>query len=181
MPVQIGAHRESGFDNPIGLLTDCHRRIEMFLGVLVKLSEQLHGGALNPDQAAALQRALDYFQTSGPRHTADEEDSLFPRMRAEGSMRTALEKIENLHREHQIADEAHAEIETLGRQWLTGGTLPAAESEKLANRLRQLQDLYREHITMEEQEVFPVASAHFSASQTRQIGEEMAARRKPLV
>ena len=33
MPVQIGAKAHS-FSNPTGLLSDCHRRIEMFLSTL---------------------------------------------------------------------------------------------------------------------------------------------------
>ena len=33
MPIVIGAKRESDFTDPIGMLGDCHRRIEMFLNV----------------------------------------------------------------------------------------------------------------------------------------------------
>ena len=38
MPVQIGARPDSGFDDPIGMLKDCHRRIAHFAGVLVAVS-----------------------------------------------------------------------------------------------------------------------------------------------
>ena len=31
MGIQIGAKPDSGFDDPIGMLKDCHRRIEHFL------------------------------------------------------------------------------------------------------------------------------------------------------
>jgi hypothetical protein len=34
MAIQIGAKPDSGFDDPIGMLKDCHRRIESFLGIL---------------------------------------------------------------------------------------------------------------------------------------------------
>jgi len=34
MAIQIGAKPDSGFDDPIGMLKDCHRRIERFLGIL---------------------------------------------------------------------------------------------------------------------------------------------------
>ena len=33
MPVQIGA-KTHNFTDPTGLLSDCHRRIEMFMGTL---------------------------------------------------------------------------------------------------------------------------------------------------
>lgn len=38
MPVQIGAKAHS-FSDPTGLLSDCHRRIEMFLGSLQRVAE----------------------------------------------------------------------------------------------------------------------------------------------
>jgi hypothetical protein len=34
MTIQIGAKPDSGFDDPIGMLKDCHRRIEHFLYML---------------------------------------------------------------------------------------------------------------------------------------------------
>ena len=37
MPVQIGA-KAHPFSNPTGLLSDCHRRIEMFLGALEEVA-----------------------------------------------------------------------------------------------------------------------------------------------
>ena len=42
MPIVIGAKRESNFTDPIGMLGDCHRRIEMFLNVLVRVAETAH-------------------------------------------------------------------------------------------------------------------------------------------
>jgi hypothetical protein len=43
MPIVIGAKPESSFKNPIGLLNDCHRRIERFLSVLVRVTAEAHG------------------------------------------------------------------------------------------------------------------------------------------
>ena len=37
MPVQIGA-KSHNFTDPTGLLSDCHRRVEMFLGSLVAIA-----------------------------------------------------------------------------------------------------------------------------------------------
>ncbi len=55
MPVSIGAKPESGFDDPIGLMTDCHRRIESFLEALSKAAQSAAGRKLN-DQRAQLGR-----------------------------------------------------------------------------------------------------------------------------
>src|SRR3954449_12487157 len=81
MPVVIGAKPESNFTDPIGLLTDCHRRIERFLSVLVQVTAQANGGALTQEQRRGLDTALRYFRDAAPKHTADEESTLFPRLR----------------------------------------------------------------------------------------------------
>jgi hypothetical protein len=38
MPVQIGA-KTHNFTDPTGLLSDCHRRVEMFLGTLEAVAD----------------------------------------------------------------------------------------------------------------------------------------------
>ncbi len=81
MPITIGSKQEADFSDPIGLLSDCHRRIERFLGVLVTVATQAEGAALNPEQRGALEISLRYFKLAAPKHTLDEEDSLFPRLR----------------------------------------------------------------------------------------------------
>lgn len=57
MPITIGAQPESGFHDPMGLLTGCHRRMERFLSVLVQLGGQT---ALGAEQRASLETALRY-------------------------------------------------------------------------------------------------------------------------
>ena len=91
MPIVIGAKPESGFRDPIGLLTDCHRRVEMFLSVLVKVGVQTQDGSLTSQQRTALETALRYFRDSAPKHTADEEESLFPRLRRSEERRVGKE------------------------------------------------------------------------------------------
>src|ERR1017187_1715161 len=81
--IQIGAKPDSGFDDPIGMLKDCHRRIERFLHILCVVAERAAGRGLTDEETAGVQAALRYFREGGQRHTADEEESLFPRLRAE--------------------------------------------------------------------------------------------------
>ena len=85
MAVQIGAKPDSGFDDPIGMLKDCHRRIEHFLDILFLIAECAHARALTGEERSAVQAALQYFHVGGERHNADEEESLFPRLRGESS------------------------------------------------------------------------------------------------
>src|SRR4051812_26413573 len=103
MPITIGAKKESDFTDPIGMLGDCHRRIERFLSVLTSLSTQNNGGPLNEQQKQALTTSLRYFREAAPKHTADEEESLFPRLRRSGALglQAALSRVDALERDHE--------------------------------------------------------------------------------
>lgn len=179
MPIIIGTKRESDFTDPIGMLGDCHRRIEMFLNVLVRVAEQARGEALNDEQRGPLETALRYFREAAPKHTADEEESLFPRLRQieSADVRALMARIESLEEEHVCADRSHGEVDSLGRRWLKDGMLPADQAARLLTLLFQLRDLYRHHIATEDNEVFPAAAAALSASDRQAIGSEMASRR----
>ena len=102
MPVQIGARRDCGFDDPLGMLQDCHRRIEHFLKVLSTVADRARGRALDTDESSALEAALHYFRVGGVRHTADEEESLFPRLRDRSD--APQQAVGSLHQEHEQAD-----------------------------------------------------------------------------
>ncbi|MBE0658928.1 MAG: hemerythrin domain-containing protein [Bryobacteraceae bacterium] len=179
MPVQIGGKPESTFDDPIGLLGDCHRRVERFLGVLVKVAGDARGQALTVEQREALESALRYFRDAAPKHTADEEQSLFPRMRAAGgpAMEAVLAQVDALEADHARAGKAHDEVDSLGRRWIESGQLPEDDAARLCDVVSELAALYRNHIAIEDREVFPAAAAALTAEQRKAIGEEMAARR----
>lgn len=79
MPVQIGATTHS-YSEPTGLLSDCHRRIEMFLGSLERVAARVDQ-PFSSEFRSAPEAALRYFHEAAPKHMADEEESLFPRLR----------------------------------------------------------------------------------------------------
>jgi Hemerythrin HHE cation binding domain len=81
MPITIGAKPSPDFSNPIELLIDCRRRIERFLAVLLTVAADAKGGPMTQQQSREWEQALDYFRNAAPRHRADEEESLFPRLR----------------------------------------------------------------------------------------------------
>ena len=177
MPIVIGAKPESNFTDPIGLLTDCHRRIERFLSILVKLGA--NAGTLDQERRTALDTALKYFREAAPKHTADEEETLFPRLRSLDRPEVAgvLQKVESLETDHARADRAHAEIDALGQQWLRAGTLEAPGAERFRALAAELEELYRNHIAIEEREVFPLAAVSLAKPERDAMGTEMAARR----
>jgi|SRR5579884_844648 len=179
MPIQIGAKPDHTFREPLGLLSDCHRRIEKFLDQLLLVAEQARGGPLTEPLREALDTALRYFRKAAPLHTADEESSLFPRMRATGdpAAAEAFAALESLETEHRAADADHAEVDTLGQKWLAEGFLSSADTERLTKTLQRLKALYARHIAVEDLEVFPLAGKLLSQEELRTVGREMATRR----
>lgn len=176
--VPFGAPRESSFAKPLALLSECHRRIERFLADMTRVATERRGGELSEAERADLAGAVRYFREAAPRHTADEEESLFPRMRAgaQPQARQALAELDRLERDHQRADAYHGEANNLAIRWLTEGRLGEAEASRLVEALAALGDIYREHIAVEDAAVFP-AAASLPAEQLEAVGREMAARR----
>ena len=123
--------------------------------------------------------ATEPFREAAPKHTADEEESLFPRLRQieSADMGALMARIESLEGEHVCAGRSHGEVDSLGRLWLRDGMLPADQAAYLLTLLLQLRDLYRHHIATEGKEVFPAAAVALSASDRQKIGSEMAHRR----
>jgi hemerythrin-like domain-containing protein len=178
MGVQIGTKPDAGFDDPIGMLKDCHRRIEQFLHVLCLVVERAPGRPLSEEEAAAVKSALNYFRVGGQRHTADEEESLFPRMRAEKTTASALKEIDELETEHREANDLHAAIEKFYASWLEGKALAPEDEQRLCTVTERLKQLYEGHIRIEENLVFPRAAEGLDGPVLAQIGEEFRARRK---
>jgi hemerythrin-like domain-containing protein len=179
MLTQIGAKPESDFSKTLGMLSDCHKRIQYFLRDLVQLAECSRNPTLEPDRRVALERALRYFRESGPRHTADEEESLFPLLRAvkDDRLRLTWVKIERLQKDHERADEAHRIVDGIGVRWLDDGVINAEDADCLKLNLRGLSQLYEHHLAVEDKEIFPIAAAVLSANDQSEMGRQMATRR----
>lgn len=177
MAVQIGAKPDSGFDDPLGMLTDCHRRIEHFLAILVLVANRASGRALTGEESAAVQAALDYFRVGGQRHNADEEESLFPRLRAAAG-ESALDEIAGLESDHRDAGRVHDAVETFYGSWIENGALADSDHQQLVSMTQRLKDLYEEHIRLEEQVVFPQAARVLNQQSLADIGNEFRIRRQ---
>jgi len=176
MAVQIGAKPDSGFEDPIGMLTDCHRRIEQFLNILATVAERVSGRGLTGEEAAAVQAALQYFRTGGVRHTADEEESLFPRLRAETES-GSMAKLDALEADHETAAALHEAVEQIYFEWLKNGAPSSERETELRAAMERLKGLYQAHIAVEESVVFPQAAKVLDRATIASIGQEFRARR----
>jgi len=144
MPIQIGQKRESDFDSPLGLLS----------------AAEYQGRPLSADGRSALEKALKYFRESAPKHTSDEEDSLFPRLRtsAHPLAKSSLDALDVLEADHVAAAADHELVDSLGRRWLDNGVLPASEHQTLIVTSERLSGMYARHIALEDSQLFPLAA-----------------------
>lgn len=179
MLLKINQSVDHGFDSPIGLLGDCHRRVERFLGILVSITREWHGKPLPPSERDLLEQARRYFEVAGPKHTADEEGSLFPRLErlADEGVKAVLATARALEADHRRAERLHAVVDERVRAWVADGELPHTAALELSDALEQLAGLYEPHIRIEDTQVFPAAARALSPADLEQIGREMAARR----
>lgn len=150
----------------------------MFLGSLVAVAGIIDRPP-NKEVSQALEAALRYFRESAPKHNADEEESLFPRMRTISSAETqpVLAKLDTLEKEHRWAAPLHEATEKIGGKYLAGERLSREEIEEFRRAVSALAAMYREHIRLEEEIVFPAAARLLGKSERIAMGKEMAARR----
>ena len=184
MPVYIG-QAELSFEDPeadwnsklraVGLMIACHRRIERFIAVLVDLAMRVHWSALTKTESGALETALRYFRDVAPHHTADEESGLFPNL--EQPYGGSISYLSDLERDHRRAERLHCTVHRLGLIWRRQVTLDDSNVAKVQSALADLSTLYREHIRIEEQQVFPCARTALSRGVLKRIGGDMASRR----
>ncbi len=179
MPLVIGEKLLSTTGNPLGLLGDCHRRIERFLDWLIAIAEQAQGEKLDDLQAPLFAVALRYFREAAPNHTRDEEESLFPRLRLKinDENRATMALLDGLHADHEEAEIKHRRVDELGRAWLTNEHLSAEDTLSLIALLKELRTTYEKHIAIEDNELFPLANKLLDRKELEGLAAEMADRR----
>lgn len=163
----VRADANSTLDHPLEHLVACHGRIEERLAILERAAEHLED---RPREArGALESVFHYFDTSGATHTADEEQSVFPRIapRLTAEERAYIEALEAQHRE---ADALYARIKQV----------PAPGEDLAAYRADAARfcELYRGHIASENDRLIAVGKRLLAEEELGAISREMRLRRK---
>src|ERR1700741_3910251 len=70
------------FDQPIAVLKHCHDRIRKQIRILQKLLTHLPEQGADAEAQRGAEAVLNYFSKAAPNHHADEEEDLFPMLRA---------------------------------------------------------------------------------------------------
>jgi len=170
----FAANAAPGFDDPLGVLRACHRRIERQLATLNRLLRYLPEHHADADARAAATAIMRYFDTAAINHHADEEQSLFPRLI--NAAPDARDLARKLQREHVTLAARWARLRPLLSAIVArgGAYLPVKDVDLFCAA-------YAAHITREEGELLPRAAEALTASDLAAIGAEMAARRDVAV
>jgi hemerythrin-like domain-containing protein len=174
MLTSVESHCE--FDDPIGMLKNVHLKIKRSLHVLWVIADRATGRELTSAEIAAVGSAIACLRVDGKWHTADEEKSLFPRLRAE-TMTGDSEELGVLEDNRRQADPLQAMVEGLYSAWISGGALPQKNQQRLQLCTEKLKRLFEQHIQIEEQIVLPRALQVLDTRAIAAIGREFFARR----
>jgi hemerythrin-like domain-containing protein len=181
----IGQPHVPDFSDPLGLMRHCHRKIEGFMKGLAAAGEVLRGERGGDPVGAfiLIDSAREHFAVRGPKHTEDEEVSLFPRLREHGGGEAAdaLAALSELEAEHRSAEAVHAEFDELVVGLPRDGSAETEELDRFAELVALLGDLYRPHISIEDEIVFPAAARVIPPHVLAGIGREMRERRRELL
>lgn len=154
----------------VGLLLECHERIRRFSRLAVEVATRVDLSQHDLDDACV--RCERYFVEALPRHVADEELSLLPRLRGLG-VDAALT---TMHAQH----EAHAPLLVHlleGLRQLRAN--PSAQTrERLGAVARSLVGEFDVHLEAEERVIFPLIPTALSAEQQRLAVAELRSRRQ---
>jgi hemerythrin-like domain-containing protein len=172
MPPDLpGEQPAPSFDDPLGMLTACHRRIERTLATLSRLQRHRPENGCDADARAAARNILKYFDTAAPNHHADEEESLFPRLRGLAP-RDADAIVDDLEREHAALTTDWGKLRPL-----LSGIASGQRANLPPKQVADVTAAYRNHIAREEADLIPLAMECFDADTIAEVGKEMARRR----
>jgi hemerythrin-like domain-containing protein len=170
-----GAGSAAGFDTPLALLAECHRRVERQCVTLQRLAPHLAAHGSDTAAAEAASAVLRYFDLAAPKHHADEEDDLFPALfeAVAGSDAVCLRGIvDHLRDDHRVLERQWHALRAVLQEVAAGSpaSLDAAAVAAFAGR-------YAAHIALEEGELLPMAQRLLSDAAVERIGQAMRARR----
>jgi hemerythrin-like domain-containing protein len=166
----------AGLDQPLEILEACHERVINHCEILQKLSNHLQKVGVDDQAKLASKNLLRYFESAAKNHHEDEEKNLFPMLQESMAGSDAIcinQIIIRLRNEHQILEKIWQEIKRPLE-------LIASGKEAVINQsnIRLLAKTYEQHITLEEDELFPMAKRLLNEEQLKVMSHDMTQRRK---
>ncbi len=163
------------FDHPVALLYACHERVRHFAALVPRIAARLAQGGADQAVREAAAAVLRYFDVAAQLHHQDEEEDLFPALRAvldPSADAALLAALARLQAEHAELAAAYGAVRPALAALASGAaaSLPVAIAEAFAR-------IYPQHADAEEREVFPVLEDRLDPQTLARIGRNMARRR----
>lgn len=156
-------------ERPLELLYACHERVRRFTTLAGRLAGHIAQHGADEQARDAATQVLRYFEQSLPNHHADEEEDVFPALRALNDVALAG-AIAALEAEHGVLDALWQEVAAWLRGVAQGEALPPPEC------LAKFVADYEVHAAREEREVF-AAIERLPTPVVDAIAQRMRARR----
>ena len=175
-----GSAKDAAPPGPLERLQECHVRIRHFMQLSRTLAETKDIPLVEITHAAA--EIFRFFSHALPQHEADENESVFPRLRDAlpqgGLVREAAEAmVEQHHAIEELVEELLSLCAPLSRR---PEHLPV-----LAHRLQHVTSaldlVFAAHLLLEESVVFPAIPHLLTRAQLREMSCEMQRRRQPPI
>ncbi len=159
----------------VDMLLACHQRIRNFTGIALRLVEVEGAG---PEEVANAAEAVHrYYTVALPLHEADENESVYPRMRKVLSQENDARALELMVEQHGPIDELVARLVPLWNELRASpAKLPVLQGELRVHAARLL-ELWKEHLSLEEEIVFPLIRKSLPAEDLAAVHREMKQRR----
>jgi len=155
------------------MLSRSHGRMLEEMGALQRGASSILQQRALPAELAAIDTALGFFEGSGARHEADEEQSLFPRLRDRPELWPLLSDLVADHEHHQSL---LGQLRSLRNRWPVSGP-DAGAGASFAMAANELVRAYRQHIDREDRDLLPVAAELLTRGERDSLTTEMERRR----
>ncbi len=162
-------------EDAVDSLLSCHQRIRHFTSVAVKLA---HAQGATPDEIAQAAAGVHrYYSVSLPLHEADEDQTLHPRLGAvaDDRVRHALLAMGD---QHQAIDELIERLLPLLVMVKNNPDTIHAVGGEMCSLTKALAEMFRAHLQMEEEVIFPAIQSALEPSAREDMLREMRDRRK---
>lgn len=173
---------QADFTKPLDFLFHCHQKIASNLEALRRATADLY----KPEEKnlaqtiATIDTVLTHLSTAGIKHTKDEEESLFPRLRKynDSVVSEVFEIMDQLESQHKRAANIENSLTKMIINMTASETISKEKIDLFNDLAESLYDLYRPHIQIENEFVFPTAAKILSQQEMLEMGQEMYQRRQ---
>jgi len=170
----VASHQHTTRDG-FEILDECHRQTLAALNTLNALVARLASEGHSEQVRAMAGQVVKFFSTTAREHHEDEERHVFPTALTSGDP-YVVQAVLRLQQDHSWLEEDWLELSA------HLNALAAGQSLWDLDFLREASDVFtalsHDHMTLEESCVYPQARARLLAGARREMGREMAARRR---